>query len=74
MAGADVAMLCSALLRHGIGRLTLVRNGMERFMTAHDSSSIARLKESMSQRSRADRTAFERASSMNAWTGHHLTS
>ena len=74
MAGADVAMLCSALLRHGIAHLAAVRDGMERFMTEHEYSSIAQLKGRMSQRSCANPTAFERASYMKALTGYHLTS
>ena len=74
MAGADIAMLCSALLRHGIGHLTVVRDAMERFMAEHEYSSIAQLKGSMSQRSCANPTAFERASYMKALTGYHLTS
>lgn len=74
MAGADVAMLCSALLRHGIGHLTTVRDGMERFMAEHEYASVAQMKGSMSQRSCANPTAFERVSYMKALSGYHLTS
>ena len=74
MAGADIAMLCSALLRNGIGHLTAVRDGMERFMAEHEYASVAQMKGSMSQRSCANPTAFERVSYMKALTGYHLTS
>ncbi|MEK7798491.1 MAG: dihydroorotate dehydrogenase-like protein, partial [Acidobacteriota bacterium] len=74
MAGADIAMLCSALLRNGIGHLTALRDGMERFMAEHEYASVAQMKGSMSQRSCANPTAFERVSYMKALTGYHLTS
>jgi dihydroorotate dehydrogenase (fumarate) len=72
MAGADVAMLCSALLRHGIGHLAVVRAGMERFMEEREYASVAQMKGSMSHRTCADPTAFERASYMKALTGYHV--
>jgi dihydroorotate dehydrogenase (fumarate) len=74
MAGADVAMLCSALLRHGIGHLAVVRAGLLRFMDEREYDSVGQMKGSMSQRACADPTAFERASYMKALTGYHVTS
>ncbi len=74
MAGADVAMLCSALLRHGIGHLAVVRAGLLRFMDEREYDSVAQMKGSMSQRACADPTAFERASYMKALTGYHVAS
>jgi dihydroorotate dehydrogenase (fumarate) len=74
MAGADVAMLCSALLRHGIGHLAVVRAAMLRFMEEREYVSIEQLKGSMSQRACANPTAFERASYMKALTGYHVVS
>jgi len=73
MAGADVAMMCSALLRHGIDHLAAVRTAMLRWMDEHEYESIAQMKGSMSQRSCPDPTAFERASYMKALTGYHLS-
>lgn len=72
MAGADVAMLCSALLRHGIGHMQTVRAAMVRWMEEHEYASVAQMKGSMSQRACPDPTAFERASYMKALTGYHL--
>jgi dihydroorotate dehydrogenase (fumarate) len=72
MAGADVAMMCSALLRHGIDHLKTVRSAMARWMEEHEYASVAQMKGSMSQRSCPDPTAFERASYMKALTGYHL--
>ena len=72
MAGADVAMMCSALLRHGIGHLAAVRRDLVRFMEEREYESVAQMKGSMSHRSCADPTAFERASYMKALTGYHV--
>jgi dihydroorotate dehydrogenase (fumarate) len=72
MAGADVTMLCSALLRHGIEHLVEVRAGMLRWMEEREYPSIHLLKGSMSQRSCPDPSAFERMSYMKALTGYHI--
>jgi dihydroorotate dehydrogenase (fumarate) len=72
MAGADVTMLCSALLRYGIGHLAEVKESMVRWMEEHEYSSVAQMKGSMSQSSCPDSTAFERASYMKALTGYHI--
>ena len=72
LVGADVTMLCSALLRHGIGHLREVRAGLVRWMEERDYTSVEQLKGSMSQRSCHDPTAFERASYMKALAGYHV--
>ncbi|HEU4402917.1 MAG TPA: dihydroorotate dehydrogenase-like protein [Candidatus Polarisedimenticolia bacterium] len=72
LAGADVTMLCSALLRNGIEHLKTVRAGMVRWMEENEYTSIEQMKGSMSQASCADPTAFERASYMKALTGYHI--
>jgi dihydroorotate dehydrogenase (fumarate) len=72
LVGADVAMMCSALLRRGIGHLATVRADLVRWMEEREYVSVEQLKGSMSQRSCHDPTAFERASYMKAITGYHL--
>jgi dihydroorotate dehydrogenase (fumarate) len=72
MAGADVTMLCSALLRHGIAHLAEVRAGMLRWMEEREYPSVDLLKGSMSQRSSPNPSAFERMSYMKALTGYHI--
>lgn len=72
MVGADVTMLCSALLRNGIDHLRSVKDGVERWMTEHEYESVAELKGSMSQNACADPTAYERANYMKALTGYHV--
>ncbi len=66
MAGADVTMLCSALLRHGIGHLTVIEREMREWMAAHEFESVAQFKGSLSQQNCADPSAFERAQYMRA--------
>lgn len=66
MAGADVTMMCSALLRHGPNHIKKVLDDMNRWMTEHEYVSVQQMKGSMSQKSIADPSAFERANYMKA--------
>ena len=66
MAGADVAMMCSALLKHGPKHLTTVLEDLNKWMVEHEYLSIEQMKGSMSQASVADPAAFERANYMKA--------
>ncbi len=66
MAGADVTMMCSALLRHGIPHLHEVEKGVRQWMEEHEYESIRQMRGSMSQLRCADPTAFERAQYMRA--------
>ncbi|MFQ5876463.1 MAG: dihydroorotate dehydrogenase-like protein [Acidobacteriota bacterium] len=73
LAGADVTMLCSALLRHGIDHLGTVLEGMREWLEEHEYASLEQMKGSMSHRACPDPTAFERLNYMRALTGYHLT-
>jgi dihydroorotate dehydrogenase (fumarate) len=72
MAGARVAMLTSALLRHGIDHLSRVRSGLLDWMEAHEYESIAQMQGSMSYRLVVDPTAFERANYMKVLSSYAL--
>jgi dihydroorotate dehydrogenase (fumarate) len=61
MAGADVAMTTSALLRHGPGHIETVVNDMTAWMERRNYESVRQMKGSMSQSKVADPTSFERA-------------
>ena len=61
MGGADVTMLCSVLLRRGIGHLAVIEREMQEWMEEHEYESIEQLKGSMSQKNCPDPSAFERA-------------
>lgn len=66
MAGADVTMLCSALLARGIEHLKTVEREMCEWMEAHEYDSVEQLKGCMSQQNCPDPSAFERAQYMRA--------
>ena len=70
MAGADVVMMTSALLRNGIGHLAKVRDDMVAWMTAKEYRSIAQMRGSMSHRSVAEPAAYERANYMKVLRGY----
>jgi dihydroorotate dehydrogenase (fumarate) len=66
MAGASVATLASALLRHGIKHLATVEAEIREWMDEHEYESITQMQGSMSQRSCPDPSSFERAQYMKA--------
>jgi dihydroorotate dehydrogenase (fumarate) len=66
MAGADVTMMCSALLEKGPEHISVVLNDMQRWMEEKEYESVKQMKGSMSQRSVAEPAAFERANYMKA--------
>jgi dihydroorotate dehydrogenase (fumarate) len=66
MAGADVTMMCSALLKNGPEHITNVLKGIEYWMLEHEYLSVQQMKGSMSQKSVSDPAAYERANYMKA--------
>lgn len=64
MAGGNVAMMCSELLRHGTGRISQILEGLKRWMEEKEYESIEQMKGSMSQKSITEPAAFERANYM----------
>lgn len=61
MVGADVTMVCSALLRHGIEHLRTLELDMNRWLEEHEYESVRQLKGSLSQQHCPNPGAFERA-------------
>ena len=61
MAGADVTMLASELLRHGPNRLRDMRQDLASWLEDHEYESVEQLKGSMSQRNVANADAYVRA-------------
>ncbi len=61
MVGADVTMVCSALLRHGIGHLRTLEVNITAWLEQHGYESLAQIKGIMSQQNCIDPSAFERA-------------
>ena len=72
MAGADVTMLCSVLIRHGIGQIKVIERELVAWMEEHEYESVAQLKGSLSQKNCADPAAFERAQYMRAISSYSL--
>ncbi len=70
MAGARVAMMTSALLRHGIDYLAEVRAKLVEWLDAHEYESVSEMQGSMSRRSVADPEAFERANYMRVLSSY----
>jgi dihydroorotate dehydrogenase (fumarate) len=70
MAGADVAMICSTILRNGPGRIRELLKGVREWMKAHEYESLEQMKGSMSQIACSDPAAFERANYMKALTSY----
>lgn len=64
MAGADVTMLCSVLLRKGMTHIAVIEQEIRHWLEEHEYESVAQLKGSMSQLKCPDPTAFERAQYM----------
>ncbi len=61
MAGADVVMATSSLLKNGVGHISKLVADLGAWMEAHEYESIKQMKGIMSHKSVADPTAFERA-------------
>ena len=70
MVGADVAMMASALLRHGPEHVAKVERDLREWMLVHEYGSVSELRGSMSQRSTPDPAAFERANYMKTIAGY----
>lgn len=66
MAGADVTMLCSSLMRHGIDHLRKVEREIREWMEQHEYASVEQLKGRLSQQNCPDPAAFERAQYVRA--------
>jgi dihydroorotate dehydrogenase (fumarate) len=64
MVGADVTMMCSALLEKGIGHLATVRAGLVEIMRAKEYESVEQMRGILSLRNCPEPAAFERANYM----------
>lgn len=61
MAGAQVVMVTSALLKHGIGYLSELETGIREWMRDHEYESVRQMRGSMNATAVSDPGAFERA-------------
>lgn len=72
MAGANIAMMTSALLQRGIGYASQVYVDMLSWMEEHEYESIKQMQGSMSQKSVTDPDAFERANYMKVLRSYSI--
>jgi dihydroorotate dehydrogenase (fumarate) len=72
MAGGSVAMMTSALLRHGVEHLSATLAQVCDWMSEHDYHSLRTMRGSMSFRSVPDPSAYERANYMKVLRTHAL--
>jgi dihydroorotate dehydrogenase (fumarate) len=72
MAGADVTMLCSVLLRHGVKQISVIERDLAAWMEEHEYESVAQLKGSLSQKNCQAPSSFERAQYMRAISSYPL--
>jgi dihydroorotate dehydrogenase (fumarate) len=76
LVGADVAMMTSAILRHGPEHILTVEADLRAWMEEHEYASVDQLRGSMSHASVADPSAYERAhylATLHSWGGEALT-
>jgi dihydroorotate dehydrogenase (fumarate) len=64
MAGANVTMMASELLKNGLPRIRQILTGVSTWMEEHEYESVAQMRGSMSQEHVSDPAAFERANYM----------
>jgi dihydroorotate dehydrogenase (fumarate) len=72
LAGANVAMMTSALLTNGIGYLSDVEREMVAWLEANEYESVTQLRGSLSQINSPDPAAFERVQYMRALTTYRV--
>jgi dihydroorotate dehydrogenase (fumarate) len=68
LAGADVTMLASALIRHSPGHLGVLLDGVRCWMEEREYRSVEQMKGSLSQVNTPDPAAFERANYIKSLT------
>jgi dihydroorotate dehydrogenase (fumarate) len=72
MAGADVTMLCSVLIRHGIPQIAVIERDMMNWLEEREYVSVQQLRGSLSQKNTDDPSAFERAQYMRAISNYSV--
>ena len=72
MAGARVAMMTSALLKHGIGYLDTVLTELLQWMDEHEYDSIRQMQGCMSRNAVPQPAAFERANYMKVLSSYAM--
>lgn len=72
MVGANVTMVASAMLKNGVGYLSLLEESLREWLLRHEYESVQQMRGSMSQLRCPDPSAYERAHYMRALTSYHV--
>ena len=72
LAGADVVMTTSSLLRVGVGHMRTLLHGLSALLAEREIESLAAVRGRMSQRNLRNPTAFERANYVRMLHGYHV--
>jgi dihydroorotate dehydrogenase (fumarate) len=72
LAGADTVMTTSSLLRHGVGHMRALVDGLSALLAAREIRSLSDIRGRMSQRNLKNPTAFERANYVHILQGYHI--
>ena len=72
MVGANVTMICSSVLKHGINHITTIEKELVNWMTEKEYESVEQMQGSMSHSKSVDSAAFERSQYMKALTYYKL--
>lgn len=70
MVGANVTMMTSAILRHGIDHFKTMEQGILQWMTENEYESVKQMQGSMSQKKSGHASEFERAQYMRALSSY----
>ena len=70
LAGADVVMMTSALLRHGPGHVRTVEAGVRAWLARHGHHHLGEVRGRLSQRAVRDPAAYERANYLRVLASH----
>jgi dihydroorotate dehydrogenase (fumarate) len=74
MAGADVTLLCSVLIRHGIKQIAAIERDLVAWLDEHEYESVSQLKGSLSQKNCPAPSEFERAQYKRAISNYTMPS
>lgn len=72
LAGADTVMTTSSLLRHGVGHMRTLVDGLHALLAARGIESLEEIRGVMSQKDMQNPTAFERANYVHILQGYHI--
>jgi dihydroorotate dehydrogenase (fumarate) len=70
LAGADVVMTTSALLRHGVGHMKVLLDGLNSWLAERDLTTLDHVRGRMNQMNIADASAFARANYIRVLQGY----